>query len=80
MIFEREKYYKLMKDLENGINIIYIIIMFFSVIIGIAAGVVTLIITIPLGLLIAYFMTFATKIKVQEMKWKIDVHNKLNKN
>ncbi len=77
-MFEKQKYYKLMNDLEKGITIMYAIIMIISVIIGIAAGVAPLIITIPLGLIISYFTTFATKIKIQEMRWKIDIHDKLS--
>lgn len=77
-MFEKQKYYKLMSDLEKGITIMYVVTMVIAVIIGIAAGVAPLIITIPLGLLISYFVTFATKIKIQEMRWRMDVHDKLN--
>ena len=77
-MFEKQKYYKLMSDLETSITIMYIVTMVIAVIIGIAAGVAPLIITIPLGLLISYFVTFATKIKIQEMRWRMDVHDKLN--
>lgn len=77
-MFEKQKYYKLMSDLETGITIMYVVTMVIAVIIGIAAGVAPLIITIPLGLLISYFVTFATKIKIQEMRWRMDVHDKLN--
>lgn len=77
MIFEREKYYKYIQNIETTIKIAYIVIMLISVIIGIAAGVAPLLITIPVGILISWLYTINAKIKVQEMRWKFDVYNKI---
>lgn len=79
MMFEKEKYYKLIKDLEKIVTVIYVLILIFAVIIGIATGVAALIITIPIGLLIAFLYTIAMKIKIQEMKWQLDIYDKVNK-
>ena len=77
MIFEREKYYKYIQNIETTIKIAYIVIMLISVIIGIATGIITLLITIPVGILISWLYTINAKIKVQEMRWKFDVYNKI---
>lgn len=79
MIFEREKYYNYINKLERSITIAYGIIMLFAIIIGIATGIATLIITIPLGMIISASYTFGAKIKVQEMKWKFDIYEKIAK-
>ena len=77
MIFEKEKYYKYIQQLETYQTIVYIIIMIIAVIIGIAGGGIALILTIPIGLLISWIYLIATRIKVQEMKWKFDIYNKI---
>lgn len=79
MIFEREKYYNYINKLERSIKIAYGIIMLFAIIIGIATGIATLIITIPLGMIISASYTFGAKVKVQEMKWKFDIYEKIAK-
>lgn len=79
MIFEREKYYNYINKLERSITIAYGIIMLFAIIIGIATGIATLIITIPLGMIISASYTFGAKVKVQEMKWKFDIYEKIAK-
>lgn len=77
MIFEKEKYYKYIQNIETTIKVAYIVIMIISVLIGIAAGGAPLIITIPLGMLISWSYTIGAKIKVQEMRWKFDIYNKM---
>lgn len=77
MIFEKEKYYKYINQLEKELTIINAIIMIISVLIGIATGGGTLIITIPLGLFISWGLTMKLKIQIQEMKWKFDIYNKV---
>lgn len=77
MIFEKEKYYKYIQQLETYQTIVYVIIMIIAVIIGIAGGGIALILTIPIGLFISWIYLIATRIKVQEMKWKFDVYNKI---
>ena len=78
-MFEKEKYYKLIKDLEKIVTIIYVLILIFSVIIGLIGGGVSLIITIPIGLLVAFLYTITMKIKIQEMRWQMDIYDKINK-
>lgn len=77
MIFEKETYYKYIKTLENMNTISYILIIGLGIIIGLVTGIITLIISIPVSILIANMYTFATKIKVQEMKWKFDIYNEV---
>ena len=77
MIFEKEKYYKYIQNIETTIKVAYIVIMIISVLIGIAAGGAPLIITIPLGMLISWSYTIGAKIKVQEMRWKFEIDNKM---
>ena len=77
MIFEKEKYYKYIQNIETTIKVAYIVIMIISVLIGIAAGGAPLIITIPLGMLISWSYTIGAKIKVQEMRWNLDIYNKM---
>ena len=78
-MFEKEKYYKLIKDLEKIVTIIYVLILIFSVIIGLIGGGVSLIITIPIGLLVAFLYTITMKIKIQEMRFQMDIYYKINK-
>ncbi|MBP3831448.1 MAG: hypothetical protein ILA02_03645 [Clostridia bacterium] len=77
MIFEKEKYYKYIQQLERYQSIVYAIVMIIAVITGIAGGGIALIITIPVGMLISWFYLIATRVKIQEMKWKFDIYNKL---
>ena len=77
MIFEKEKYYKYIQQLEKYQTIVYIIIMIIAVIVGIITGGATLIITIPLGMLISWFYLISVRVKIQEMKWKFDIYNKI---
>ena len=77
MIFEKEKYYKYIQQLETYQTIVYVLIMIISVIIGIAGRFIALIITIPIGLLISWIYLIARRIKIQEMKWKFDIYNKI---
>lgn len=74
MFFERDTYYKYIKTLESMNQLAYVIIIGLGVIIGLATGIVTLIISVPISILLANAYTFASKIKIQEMKWKIDIH------
>lgn len=75
-MFEENEYVKLTNQLQNTVTTAYAIIMIIAVIIGIAGGGVALIITIPIGLLISKYYTLNTRIKIQEMKWKIDMYEK----
>ena len=75
-MFEENEYIKLTNQLQNTVTTTYAIIMIIAIIIGIAGGGVALIITIPIGLLISKYYTLKTRIKIQEMKWKIDMYEK----
>ena len=77
MLFEKDKYYKYIQQLEKYQTVVYVIIMLVAIIIGLATGVLTLIITIPLGMLIAWCNLIATRIRIQEMKWKFDIYAKI---
>ena len=77
MLFEKNKYYKYIQQLEKYQTVVYVIIMLVAIIIGLATGVLTLIITIPLGMLIAWCNLIATRIRIQEMKWKFDIYAKI---
>ena len=77
MIFEKEKYYKYIQQLEAYQNLIFTIIMIFSVIIGILGGGIALIGTIPGGIIGSWLLLKATRIRIQEMKWKFDIYNKI---
>ena len=78
-MFDENEYIKLINSLQNGVTLSYVIILILSVLIGIGTGGTTLIITIPIGLIIAYIFTFATKVKIQEMKWRIDMYENTRK-
>ena len=80
MIFEKEKYYKYIQNIETTIKVAYIVIMIISVLIGIATGGATLLITIPIGMLISWCYTINATTKVQEMRWKFDVYDRIMKN
>ena len=77
MIFEKEKYYKYIQQLERYQTIVYVIIMIIAIITGIATGFITLLITIPVGMFISWIYLITTRVKIQEMKWKFDIYNKL---
>lgn len=79
MIFEKEKYYGYIKTLENITIITYICIIIITAIIGlsISKNLIGLIIGIGIGFLIGNIYTIKTKIKIQEMKWKLDIYNKI---
>lgn len=80
MLFEKEKYYKYIKDLENVINFAYVIFILLFGIIGLAMGkAIGLIIGILIGILLAGSYTLNTKIKIQKMKWEIDIYDKVKK-
>lgn len=76
-MFEKEKYYKYINTINTMNTITYIILVIIAFIISIVTNISSLIITIPLGLLIANIYTFNNKIKIQEMKWKMDIYNKI---
>ena len=77
MLFEKDTYYKYIKTLESMNTLAYVIIVGLGVIIGLTTGILTLIISLPISILLANMYTFATKIKIQKMKWEMDVYDKI---
>lgn len=77
MLFEKDTYYKYIRTLESMNTLAYIIIVGLGVIIGLATGILTLIISLPISILLANMYTFATKMKIQKMKWEMDVYDKI---
>ena len=83
MIFEKDKYYKYIGTLEKIVNAIYIIYIIIACLIGIAtSSAMATIIILLISVLLATLQTLVFKIKIQEMKWKMDIHDimKQNKN
>lgn len=80
MLFEKDKYYKYIKELENIVNFSYAI---YAIIFGILGAIIGkgigLILGIIIGMLLARAYTLNTKIKIQKMKWEIDIHQKIYK-
>lgn len=77
MLFEKDTYYKYIRTLESMNTLAYIIIVGLGIIIGLATGILTLIISLPISILLANMYTFATKMKIQKMKWEMDVYEKI---
>ena len=72
MLFEKEKYYKYIGTIENMITAYYFIIIGIFVLIGIASKNF-------IGFIISTIATLNAKIKIQEMKWKMDIYEKVKK-
>lgn len=80
MFFDRNQYYKYIGTLEKIVNFSYCIIIGLCMLIGSATGKGTgFIIGTLTGLLLATLYTLKTKIQIQEMKWKMDIHEKIYK-
>lgn len=79
MLFEKDKYYKYICTLEKIINFSYAIYMFLGFVIGAMIGnILGAIVGTSVGFLIATIYTINTKIRIQDMKWKMDIYFKLN--
>ena len=92
MLFDKNKYYELSEEIRKRIIKCYIIYMLFFTIIGILASftipiikenniikIITSIVFIFIGLLLADKKSIEYQIREQEMKWKIYIYNILNK-
>ena len=78
MLFEKDKYYGFINGIEKMITVAYVIFILLGVIIGMTTGgIIGLIIGGLIGLFIATLYTKASKIKIQEMKWKMDIYEML---
>lgn len=92
MLFDKNKYYELSEEIRKRIIKCYIIYMLSFTLIGILASftipiikenniikIITSIVFIFIGLLLADKKSIEYQIREQEMKWKIDIYNILNK-
>lgn len=92
MLFEKEKYCELSEEIRKRIVIYYIIYIISFTIIGIIISyilpitkenlILKILITFALmliGLLIANEKTIKFQIQEQEMKWKIEIYDMINK-
>ena len=79
MLFEKEKYYKYIGTLQNMVNFAYAVIILICFLIGSIGGPFGGLLGIGIGFLLATAYTIAAKIKIQEMKWKMDIHDKLKR-
>lgn len=76
-MFDEKKYYNYIQKLEKRLDYYYV----FSIGIGAILGaylyyIKGIIIGCIMGLLIANYFTLKTKIKIQKMKWEIDMYRK----
>lgn len=92
MLFERNTYYELSEEIRKRIVKCYILYIILFSIVGLIVSnilpiikgntIMTIAVTIAflfIGLLIADEKTEAYQIKEQEMKWKIDIYDMINK-
>ena len=80
MIFEQDKYYKYIGTLEKIKTAFYIFYILIGIVIGSATGNgFTIILFGLIGFFFASIQTILIKIRIQEMKWKMDVYNKIIK-
>lgn len=77
-MFEKDKEYEYIKYLEKSIIFVYIVVISMITIIFTAMlQLIGLVIGLVLGYFISKAYTISAKIKIQEMKWRIDIHNKI---
>lgn len=92
MLFDKNIYYKLSEEIRKRIVKCYIIYIILFTIIGLIISniipilkensiitIITIIIFMCIGLLIADEKTETIQIQEQEMKWKLDIYDMINK-
>lgn len=80
MMFEKEKYYKYIQNLEKRLDYYYVFCIGISALLGYYLFYIKgLIVGLILGLILANFITLEIKIKIQKMKIDIDMYEKLIK-
>ena len=82
-LFSIQNYYDYIKQLEKSVKIAYIAIMIVFIIIALSLIPFTMgisLILIPIGFGLAKARTISTKIKIEEMKWQIDLHTEICRN
>ena len=79
MLFEKEKYYKYIGNLESMVNFSYLIFIILGFIIGLLGKGAGALLGAGIGFLLAKAYTLGAKIKIQEMKWKMDIYERINK-
>ena len=78
MLFEQEKYYKYIQTLEKTKIAYYIIFIILGILLGAITGNgINIIIGGIIGFFIAGLSTLGIKIKIQKMKWEMDIYNKI---
>lgn len=77
-MFEKEKEYEYIKYLEKNIMFVYIVvILLFTLMFAAIFKGLGFIIGLILGYFVAKNYTINTKIKIQELKWRIDIYNRI---
>lgn len=78
-MFDKKLYYNYIKIIENITIIIFIL---YCVVLSLIGVFILEIKGLIIGLIIGFISGFPTylflKIKVEEMKWKLDIYNKIN--
>ena len=81
MLFDKEKFKKYANDIETCAIIFFILYLTIACFIGlIIYKIIGLLIAIGITLFTGYPIYVIIMIKVQEMRWKIDIYEKLQKN
>lgn len=77
-MFEKNKEYEYIQYLEKNIIFVYVITMIlFTLMFAALLKGLGIIIGLILGYFVAKNYTISNKIKIQEMKWRIDIHNRI---
>lgn len=77
-MFEKDKEYEYIQYLEKNIIFVYVITMIlFTLMFAALLKGLGIIIGLILGYFVAKNYTISNKIKIQEMKWRIDIHNRI---
>ena len=77
-MFEKDKEYEYIQYLERNIIFVYVVtIILFTLMFSVLLKGLGIIIGLILGYFVAKNYTISNKIKIQEMKWRIDIHNKI---
>lgn len=79
MIFEKEKYYQYINSIEKMITATYVLLIMAGIGIGAFGGILGIILGAFIGFIISTLYTKAAKIKIQEMKWKMDIYEMIYK-
>ena len=77
-MFNINKYNKYIETIEKRIHYYYVFSFgIFTIIGAYTKGITGMIIGIIIGLLISNYLTLNLKIKIERMKWEIDIYKKI---